>query len=107
MPKLSYITHDGSRTDVDTAVGATVMQSALERNIAGISGDCGGACQCCTCHVFVEEAWQDRLPPIDDMEDAMLDSTAEPRRVNSRLSCMLTMTQELDGLVVHLPVSQI
>lgn len=107
MPKLSYITHDGSRTDVDTAVGTTVMQSALERNIAGIGGDCGGACQCCTCHVFVEAAWQDRLPPIDDMEDAMLDSTAEPRRVNSRLSCMLTMTQELDGLVVHLPASQI
>lgn len=107
MPKLSYITHDGSRTDVDTPIGATVMQSALERNIAGISGDCGGACQCCTCHVFVEAGWQDRLPPIDDMEDAMLDSTAEPRRVNSRLSCMLTMTQELDGLVVHLPASQI
>jgi ferredoxin, 2Fe-2S len=107
MPKLSYIMHDGTRTDVNAAVGATVMQSALERNIAGISGDCGGACQCCTCHVFVEEAWQDRLPPIDDMEDAMLDSTAEPRHANSRLSCMLTMNAELDGLVVHLPASQI
>lgn len=107
MPKLSYIAHDGTRVDVDAAVGATVMQSALERNIAGISGDCGGACQCCTCHVFVAETWQHRLPPVDDMEDAMLDSTAEPRRANSRLSCMLTMNADLDGLVVHLPASQI
>lgn len=107
MPKLSYLTHDGIRTDVEVAVGATVMQSALERGITGISGDCGGACQCCTCHVYVEEAWQSKLPGLDDLEDAMLDSTAEPRRPNSRLSCMLTMSAELDGLVVHLPASQI
>ncbi|CAG9166074.1 2Fe-2S iron-sulfur cluster-binding protein [Cupriavidus pinatubonensis] len=107
MPILSYIAHDGARTDVDVASGVTVMQTALERGVAGINGDCGGACQCCTCHVFVEESWLSKLPPLDDMEDAMLDSTAEPRRANSRLSCMLTMTAELDGLVVHLPPSQI
>ncbi|QOT78540.1 2Fe-2S iron-sulfur cluster binding domain-containing protein [Cupriavidus basilensis] len=107
MPKLSYIRHDGTRTDVEVSTGATVMQSALERGVDGISGDCGGACQCCTCHVFVEEAWLNKLPPVDEMEDAMLDSTAEPRRANSRLSCMLTMAPELDGLVVHLPASQL
>jgi 2Fe-2S ferredoxin len=107
MPKLSYITHDGDRIDLEAAAGATVMQTALERGITGISGDCGGACQCCTCHVFVDEPWQSMLPPLDDMEDAMLDSTAEPRRANSRLSCMLTMSAELDGLVVRLPAAQI
>ena len=107
MPKLSYINHEGARTDHEVAEGVTVMQSALERGVSGINGDCGGACQCCTCHVYVEEPWLAKLPPVDDMEDAMLDSTAEPRRANSRLSCMLTMRPELDGLVVHLPASQI
>ena len=107
MHKLSYINHDGKQSDVEVNVGGTVMQNALERGIAGINGDCGGACQCCTCHVYVDESWLSRLPPMDDMEDAMLDSTAEPRQANSRLSCMLTMGPELDGLVVRLPASQI
>lgn len=107
MPQLSYISHDGIRSDIEVNVGGTVMQNALERGLAGINGDCGGACQCCTCHVYVEESWLARLPPMEEMEDAMLDSTAEPRRPNSRLSCMLTMGAELDGLVVHLPATQI
>ncbi|UUZ70702.1 2Fe-2S iron-sulfur cluster-binding protein [Polaromonas sp. P1(28)-8] len=107
MPQLSYISHDGTRSDIEVNVGGTVMQNALERGLAGINGDCGGACQCCTCHVYVEESWLARLPPMEEMEDAMLDSTAEPRRPNSRLSCMLTMGAELDGLVVHLPATQI
>lgn len=107
MPKVSFTSHDGVTTEVEAADGVTLMQIALERGIGGISGDCGGACQCCTCHVFVDEAWQSRLPSMDEMEDAMLDSTAEPRRANSRLSCQLTMRAELDGLVVHLPASQI
>lgn len=107
MPKVSFITHDGIRTEVDAAEGLTLMQIALERGIGGISGDCGGACQCCTCHVYVEDAWQAKLPPIDEMEDAMLDSTVEPRRHNSRLSCQLTLNAETDGLAVHLPASQI
>ena len=107
MPKLSYISHAGIRTDIEAAAGATVMQSATERDVAGINGDCGGACQCCTCHVYVEEPWLSQLPSMDDMEDAMLDCTTEPRRPNSRLSCMLTMSPALDGLVVHLPATQI
>lgn len=107
MPQLSYINHQGVRADIDANAGSTVMQNALERGIAGINGDCGGACQCCTCHVYVDDAWLAKLPPMDEMEDAMLDSTAEPRRANSRLSCMLTMSPELDGLVVNLPASQI
>ena len=107
MPRLSYISHDGIRSDIEVNLGGTVMQNALERGLAGINGDCGGACQCCTCHVYVEESWLAKLPPMEEMEDAMLDSTAEPRRPNSRLSCMLTMGSELDGLVVHLPATQI
>ncbi|MBT9475135.1 2Fe-2S iron-sulfur cluster-binding protein [Polaromonas sp.] len=106
MPQLSYISHLGLRSDIEVQPGGTVMQNALERGLAGINGDCGGACQCCTCHVYVEESWLARLPPMEEMEDAMLDCTAEPRRPNSRLSCMLTMGAELDGLVVHLPATQ-
>lgn len=107
MPQLSYISHDGTRSDIEVKMGGTVMQNALERGIAGINGDCGGACQCCTCHVYVEDGWLAKLPPMEEMEDAMLDSTAEPRRANSRLSCMLTVDATLDGLVVYLPATQI
>lgn len=107
MPHLSYISHDGIRSDIEVNVGGTVMQNALERGLAGINGDCGGACQCCTCHVYVDESWLAKLPPMEEMEDAMLDSTAEPRRPNSRLACMLTVGAELDGLVVHLPATQV
>lgn len=107
MPQLSYINHAGVRQDIDAKIDSTVMQNALERGIPGINGDCGGACQCCTCHVYVDEAWLAKLPPMDDMEDAMLDSTAEPRRPNSRLGCMLPMSDALSGLVVTLPQTQI
>jgi 2Fe-2S ferredoxin len=107
MSKLSYVNHLHARSDIEVAAGVTVMQASVEQGIAGISGDCGGACQCCTCHVYVEESWLARLAPMDDMEDAMLDGTAEPRRPNSRLACMLTMGPELDGMVVHLPAVQI
>jgi 2Fe-2S ferredoxin len=107
MHPLTYISHEGNRSDVEASTGSTVMQTSLERGVPGITGDCGGACQCCTCHVFVDESWLARLPPMDDMEDAMLDCTAEPRRANSRLGCKLPIGSELAGLVVHLPASQI
>jgi 2Fe-2S ferredoxin len=107
MPTISYIAADGTRTDIDAEAGTSVMQAALVRGLPGINGDCGGSCQCATCHVYVDEAWLDRLPAIDDMEDAMLDSTAEPRQANSRLSCTLYVTPELDGITVRLPASQI
>lgn len=107
MPRLSFISHEGQRTDVEINNGVTVMQCALERGVTGINADCGGACQCCTCHVYVDDEWLARLPAMDDMEDAMLDSTAEPRAPRSRLSCQITMSPELDGLVVRLPAAQI
>lgn len=106
MPKLTYVNADGSRTEIEAEVGASVMQSALVRGLPGINGDCGGACQCATCHCFVEDAWLDKLPPVEDQEDAMLDCTTEPRKPNSRLSCTLVMSEVLDGLTVHLPAVQ-
>jgi 2Fe-2S ferredoxin len=106
MPQLIYVNADGTRTEIEAEEGASVMQSALSRNLPGINGDCGGSCQCATCHCFVEEAWLDKLPPVEDQEDAMLDCTAEARRPNSRLSCMLVMSAALDGLTVHLPAAQ-
>jgi 2Fe-2S ferredoxin len=107
MAQISYIAADGSRTQIDAEAGTSIMQAALVRGIPGINGDCGGACQCATCHVYIDDAWLDKLPPIDDMEDAMLDCVAEPRRANSRLCCTLTIRPELDGIVVQLPATQI
>ena len=106
MPKLTYVNAEGVRTEIDAEVGASVMQSALVRGLPGINGDCGGACQCATCHCYVEEAWLDKLPPVEDQEDAMLDCTTEARKPNSRLSCTLVMSEALDGLTVHLPAVQ-
>ena len=106
MAQVSYIAADGSHTVIDAEAGSSIMQAAMVRNIAGINGDCGGACQCATCHVYVDEAWLDKLPAMDDTEDAMLDCVAEPRKANSRLCCTLTMGPALDGIVVRLPVTQ-
>lgn len=107
MPKITYVNADGTEAVVDAAIGTSVMQAALTRNIRGIHGDCGGACQCATCHVYIEEPWASKLPAADDMEDAMLDSAAEPRQPTSRLGCTLTVTAELDGMVVRLPATQV
>ena len=107
MPTIHYISADGTRTDLSADVGTSVMQAALVRGLTGINGDCGGACQCATCHVFIDEPWASMLPPRDDMEDAMLDSSAAPRRETSRLSCCINMTAELDGIVVRLPARQV
>ena len=99
MPKITYVTSDGTRKDVDVENGYSVMEGAVNNNIDGIVAECGGACACATCHAYVDEAWLNRLPAMDDMEDAMLDSAME-RRPNSRLSCQIEVTAELDGLVV-------
>lgn len=107
MPRIQYIAADGSSTELETEAGVSVMQAALMKGLPGINADCGGACQCSTCHVYVDEAWTAKLPPMEDTEDAMLDNTAEPRQPNSRLSCCLTMNAELDGIVVRLPATQV
>jgi ferredoxin, 2Fe-2S len=106
MPNIIYITPDGKRTELLVTEGTSVMQAALANGLPGLNADCGGACQCATCHVYVEQPWTDHLSAIDDTEDAMLDCTGEPRQASSRLSCQLIVSATMDGMVVRLPVVQ-
>ncbi len=99
MPKITFVDSTGETVVVNAQVGLTVMEVAVDNNIAGIVAECGGACACATCHTYIAEAWLDRLPAMDDMEDAMLDSVLD-RRPNSRLSCQIEIADELDGLVL-------
>ena len=105
MAKITYIEHDGTEHVVDVKPGMSVMEGAIKNNIPGIDADCGGACACATCHVYVDEAWIDRTGSPSAMEESMLDF-AEGVQDNSRLSCQIKVTDSLDGLVVRLPVSQ-
>ena len=100
MPKVIYITPDQSRHEVELEAGYSIMEGAINNNIAGIVAECGGACACATCHSYVDEAWLDRVPAMDDMEDSMLDAAFE-RKDNSRLTCQIEMNDELDGIVIH------
>jgi len=105
MPKIKYIEHSGKEHEVDVPAGWSVMEGAVKNLIPGIDADCGGACACATCHVFVDQAWLDRLPAKQDMEETMLDF-APDMAANSRLSCQIKVTPSLDGLVVRMPKSQ-
>ncbi len=100
MPKIIYQTRDGSRHEVEVENGYSVMEGAINNNIDGIVAECGGACACATCHGYIDEAWIEKLAPMDDMEDSMLDAAFE-RKTNSRLTCQIEVSDELDGLVVH------
>ncbi len=97
---------DGRTSTLEIEHGTSLLQAALNQGMAGFNGDCGGACQCATCHVYVDEAWQAHLDPVDDAEDAMLDCTTEPRRPSSRLACRVVMSPALCGLSVTLPLAQ-
>ena len=105
MPKITYITHDGSRHEIDAAEGTTVMENAIKNSVPGIEAECGGACACATCHVYVDEAWQEAVGSPEIMEEDMLDFAWEPR-TGSRLSCQIKVTAALDGLVVRIPEKQ-
>ena len=107
MVKITYITHDEKPHAVDVAPGGSLMEGAREHNIPGIDADCGGACACSTCHVYVHPDWADRLPPPDPMEEDMLEFAHEPQPGRSRLSCQIKVGEEIDGLVVHIPERQI
>ena len=107
MPKITYITFDGSKHTVEVPIGLTVMEGARDNNIPGIEADCGGACACSTCHVYIDEDWINKLPPIDDIEKDMLDFAFEPDENSSRLTCQLEVTEKLDGLIVKMPEKQI
>ena len=107
MAKITYIEHNGTKHEVDVPVGLTVMEGARDNNIPGIEADCGGACACSTCLVYVDPAWVDKLPKRDAMEDDMLDFAWEPDAARSRLTCQLKVSDALDGLVVQMPEKQI
>lgn len=106
MPIITFIRPDGARRDLDVAEGASLMQGAVARGLDGIVAECGGSAMCATCHVYVDEAWAGRLPPVSEDEDALLDGAAAERRPTSRLSCQVVATADLDGLVVRLPDRQ-
>ena len=106
MPKITYIEHDGKTHTIEVASGLSVMEGAVQNNIPGIDADCGGGMACATCHVYVKEDWFNKLPKKTEGEDDMLDQAFEPNS-SSRLSCQITVSDELNGLVVHLPEKQI
>jgi len=105
MPKITYIEHNGKSHTIEVPKELSVMEGALQNNIPGIDADCGGACACATCHVYVDEKWFDKLQKKEDAEQDMLDMAFEPKK-NSRLACQITATDELDGLVVKVPSKQ-
>ncbi|APX21388.1 MAG: 2Fe-2S ferredoxin [Rhodobacteraceae bacterium] len=107
MAKITYIEHNGTEHVVEVANGMTVMEGARDNNIPGIDADCGGACACSTCHVYVHPDWVAKLPERDDMEEDMLDFAYEPDPERSRLTCQLKVSDELDGLIVQMPEMQI
>ena len=105
MTKLTIVAFDGQRFEIDAADGSTVMENAVRNSIPGIDAECGGACACATCHVYVDEEWVERTGAPDPMEEDMLDFAFDVRPT-SRLSCQIRITPDLDGLVVHVPERQ-
>ena len=105
MTKVTYIEFDGTEHVVDVKPGNSVMEGAIKNNVPGIDADCGGACACATCHVYVDDAWLEKTGAATAMEESMLDF-AENVQPNSRLSCQIRVADDLDGLVVRMPESQ-
>jgi 2Fe-2S ferredoxin len=106
MPRVTYIAEDGKETTLDVPVGTSVMQAAILNGVDGIVAECGGSCMCATCHVYVRDDQLSLVPKLGADEEAMLEGTASPRRTNSRLSCQLVVSPEMEGLVVYLPETQ-
>ena len=105
MAKIKYIEHNGKEHEINVSNGLSVMEGAVQNDIPGIDADCGGGMACATCHVYVKEEWFNKLPKKEDGEEDMIDMAYEPNKF-SRLSCQLTVSDELDGLVVKLPEKQ-
>jgi ferredoxin, 2Fe-2S len=107
VPRVIYEPLDGPPTEIEAPLGATARDVALAHGVDGIVGECGGQLMCASCHVYVDEAFLDLLPPRSEDEEEMLESTASPRLANSRLSCQIKLTEELDGLILRLPAEQL
>ncbi|GEP00699.1 2Fe-2S iron-sulfur cluster-binding protein [Methylobacterium haplocladii] len=105
MPKITYVDHAGTARTIDGQVGSTVMETAIRNNVPGIDAECGGACACATCHVYVDDAWMEAVGPSEPMEQDMLDFATDVRST-SRLSCQIRIKPELDGLTVTTPARQ-
>jgi 2Fe-2S ferredoxin len=105
MAKITYVEHDGTEHTIEVKNGMSVMEGAIKNNVPGIDADCGGACACATCHVYVDAAWQGKTGEKSAMEESMLDF-AENVEDSSRLSCQIKVSDDLDGLVVRMPESQ-
>lgn len=105
MAKITYVLHDGTRHEVEAETGATVMETAVKNSVPGIEAECGGACACATCHVYVADEWQAITGKPEVMEEDMLDFAWEGKD-SSRLSCQIKVTDEMDGLVVTVPEKQ-
>ena len=105
MPKVTFIDFEENQTDVEVQVGYSLMEAAVVNDVEGIDADCGGACACATCHVYIDQDWTAIVGPAEELEAEMLD-LAEEVKENSRLSCQIKITEELDGLIVRTPESQ-
>jgi 2Fe-2S ferredoxin len=105
MPRITFTEPGGSRREVDAPLGITLMEAARQHGVQGVVAQCGGACACATCHVYIDPSWLARLEPREEMEEGMLETAWEPRE-NSRLSCQIHITADLDGLQVSVPERQ-
>ena len=105
MAKITYIEHNGKTHNVEVPNELSVMEGAIQNNIPGIDADCGGACACATCHIYVDEKWFNKLPSRSEAEQDMLDMAIEPNKF-SRLGCQITVNDDLDGMVVKMPSKQ-
>ena len=105
MPKITFIDFQGNRSDVDAKLGYSLMEAAVINDVDGIDADCGGACACATCHVYIDQAWVEKTGTADELEAEMLE-VAEGVKPNSRLSCQIKVTDQMDGMEVHMPESQ-
>lgn len=105
MPLINYIQHDGSHYEAEVPAGTTIMQGALDNGIDGILAECGGSLACATCHCYIEEDWREKTGEADEVENDLLEMV-DARNEKSRLSCQITVTEDMEGLTVHLPESQ-
>jgi len=105
MPKITYNDFQGNSKTIEVENGLSVMEGAIQKDIPGIDADCGGSMACATCHVYVDDKWYDKIPKVEDAENDMIDMAFEPKK-NSRLSCQIIVSDELDGLVVTTPEKQ-
>ena len=105
MPKIIYKDHQGNSKTIEVDNGLSVMEGAIQKDVPGIDADCGGSMACATCHVYVEDKWFNKIPKAEDAENDMIDMAFEPKK-NSRLSCQLIVSDELEGLEVNIPSKQ-